>query len=137
MIRTVLIYAAVLAGGGFALAWLDYKRLTRDFAAEFYIVLVALGFAALGAWAGARLVARATPAPFAVNAAAMRSLGVTPREMTVLQRLAAGRSNKQIARELGVSPHTVKTHVSNLYAKLGAQRRTAAVDAARRLSLLP
>ncbi|MGD2133036.1 MAG: response regulator transcription factor [Maricaulaceae bacterium] len=137
MIRTVLIYAVVLALAAFALEWLDFKRVTREFAAEIYIVLIATGFAALGVWVGAQLMPRRPAEPFEQNTAALKSLGLTPREISVLELIAAGQSNKEIARTLGVSPNTVKTHAANLYEKLGVTRRTGAVDAARRLALLP
>ena len=55
----------------------------------------------------------------------------------MLERLAAGQSNKEIARTLGVSPNTVKTHAARLFAKLEVSRRTQAVRKARDLRLLP
>ena len=55
---------------------------------------------------------------------------LTPRESGVLQLLARGRSNKQIAATLGVSERTVKFHVSALFTKLGATNRTEAVTRA-------
>lgn len=61
---------------------------------------------------------------------------LSPREQHVLALLARGLSNKELARELGVSANTVKTHLANLYDKLGARRRTEAIAAARRLGLI-
>jgi DNA-binding CsgD family transcriptional regulator len=136
MLRTIIIYALGLAAAAFALEWLDYKRFTRSFTVEIYVALIALGFLALGVWVGVQLTARRS-GPFVRSANMTEALGVTDREMTVLELVAAGRSNKEIAQTLGVSPHTVKTHVAHLYEKLGVSRRTHAVDAARRLSLLP
>jgi DNA-binding CsgD family transcriptional regulator len=135
--KPILIYAAVLAAGAFVLEWLEYKYMTRVFAPEFYIALIALGFAALGVWAGYRLTPRRTSSPFQKNDAALKSLGVTEREFAVLECLAAGDSNKEIARRLDVSPNTVKTHVANLYAKLEVERRTQAIQKARELELIP
>ena len=54
----------------------------------------------------------------------------------VLELLAAGRSNKEIAGRLGVSPNTVKTHVAKLYGKLDVRRRTEAMRRARELGML-
>jgi signal transduction histidine kinase len=80
------------------------------------VVLVALAFLGLGIWAGAKLFRRAPPAAeFMPNTAAQQSLRISDRELEVLSRLAAGQSNKEIARELAVSPNTVKTHVANLF----------------------
>ncbi|MFO1399588.1 MAG: response regulator transcription factor, partial [Steroidobacteraceae bacterium] len=76
-------------------------------------------------------------APFDGNPRAQASLGITPRELSVLQELAAGRSNKEIAARLAIAPDTVKTHVARLYDKLGARRRTEAVNRARELGILP
>jgi DNA-binding NarL/FixJ family response regulator len=62
--------------------------------------------------------------------------GLTAREMQVLQLLAAGASNKAIARRLGITPHTAKFHVAAIAAKLGASGRTDAVAKAMRLGLV-
>ena len=66
----------------------------------------------------------------------MAALGISGRELEVLHALAAGQANKEIARSLGVSPNTVKTHVARLYEKLEAKRRTDAVARARALGIL-
>jgi DNA-binding CsgD family transcriptional regulator len=52
---------------------------------------------------------------------------LTPREREVLVLLATGASNPAIAQQLGISPHTARTHVKNLRAKLGATNRQHAV----------
>ena len=69
--------------------------------------------------------------------AARAALGLSERELEVLQELAAGHANKEIAARLHVSPNTVKTHVANLFAKLGARRRTEAIRRARELGIVP
>jgi DNA-binding NarL/FixJ family response regulator len=61
---------------------------------------------------------------------------LTPREIEVLQLLAEGLPNKTIARQLGISEHTVKFHVNAIFGKLGVQSRTEAVVRATRLGLL-
>lgn len=137
MIRTVLLWALVLALGAFALQWLEYRFLVRAFSWQLYVGLIGAAFAAGGVWVGFRLAARARPETFARNDAALASLGLTGQEVKVLELLAAGRSNKEIARDLGLSPNTVKTHVANLYGKLDVSRRTQAVGKARELTLIP
>jgi len=83
-------------------------------------------------------VLRAPKAPaFDGNPNAVASLGISARELRVLQELAAGRSNKEIAALLEVSPNTVKTHVARLFEKLGAKRRTEAINKARELGIVP
>ena len=137
MTRTIVLWALVLAAAAFALQWLEYQYLVRVFSQEIYIALIGAAFAAGGVWVGWRLTSRDRPGPFARNDAARAELGLTGQEMKVLERLAAGESNKEIARRLGLSPNTVKTHVANLFAKLGAARRTQAIGKARDLQLIP
>jgi ATP/maltotriose-dependent transcriptional regulator MalT len=104
---------------------------------EVYVTIVGLAVAVGGVWVGWKLSARAAPGPFERNTAAVASLGLTGQEVRVLEALATGQSNKEIARSLGLSPNTVKTHVGNLYAKLEVSRRTQAVGKARDLHLIP
>ena len=137
MARTVILWALVLAAGAFALQWMQYQYLARVFSPEIYIGAVAVAFATGGVWVGWRLTSRSAPGRFQRNAAALASLGLTRQEVTVLERLAAGQSNKEIARTLGLSPNTVKTHVANLFGKLDVSRRTQAVGKARDLHLIP
>jgi two-component system, NarL family, response regulator LiaR len=104
---------------------------------QVYVGIIGVAFAAGGVWVGWKLSARTAPGPFERNAAALASLGLTGQEVRVLEALAAGQSNKEIARSLGLSPNTVKTHVGNLFAKLEVSRRTQAVGKARDLQLIP
>ncbi len=137
--KTVAIYGIALAAGTLALQWLEYRMWARTHAFALYVAMVGAAFLALGVWVGAKLF-RYPPrpaGPFEPNARARESLGITEREADVLRLLAAGRSNKEIAKELDVSPNTVKSHVARLYEKLGAGRRTAAVRSARELGLVP
>ena len=138
MARIVILYALALALAAAALQWLEYRYFIRSFSTEIYIVIIAIGFAALGLWAGRKLTARpSSNGPFERNQAAIRSLGLTDRECEILDRLATGRSNKELARELGISPNTVKTHVSRVFEKLEVQKRVQAIAKARWLSLIP
>lgn len=138
MVRTVLTYGAALALAATALNWLEYQVWARAHANELYLGLFAAGFLALGIWVGARAFrSNAAPARFSPNAAAQASLGITDREAQVLGLLAGGRSNKEIAQALAVSPNTVKTHVARLFEKLEASRRTEAILKARELGLIP
>jgi DNA-binding CsgD family transcriptional regulator len=137
MARVVILYALALALAAAALQWLEYRYFIRSFSTEIYIVLIALGFAALGLWAGRKLTPRPSLGPFERNQAAIRSLGLTSRECDILDRLASGRSNKELARDLGISPNTVKTHVARVYEKLEVEKRVQAIEKARDLSLIP
>ncbi len=136
MTKKALIYGAGLALAAFALQWLDYQYAVRLLATEVYVILIAIGFTALGLWVGTHLTSRPQRDVFRVNKAALAALRVSDREHEVLQLLAAGFSNKEIAGRLFVSVNTVKTHISRLYQKLGVSRRTQAVQKAKSLQLI-
>ena len=136
MARTIILYAIALALAAAALDWLEYRYLVRAFSTEIYIAFLALGFVALGIWAGRKLTPAPRPADFTRNEAAIRSLGLSPRECEILAMLASGRSNKEMARALGISPNTVKTHLARVFEKLEVQKRMQAVEKARMLSLI-
>lgn len=104
MARTILLYALALAVAVALLDWLEYRYLARAFSFEIYLALVAAAFVALGIWTGVKLTPRRGPAsPFRRNDAAIRSLGLSPREVEILDALALGESNKEMARRLGIS----------------------------------
>ena len=137
MWKRVVIYGALLAAGTIGLQWLDYLRLVRIHSGDIYIFLIALAFLVLGLFVGARVLgAQPPPASFDGNPKARASLGISPSEMTVLEEIAAGRSNKEIAARLNISPNTVKTHAARIFEKLGAKRRTDAVKKARELGIV-
>ncbi|MEO1425676.1 MAG: helix-turn-helix transcriptional regulator, partial [Pseudomonadota bacterium] len=115
MKRTLLLYSIFLAFSAFLLEWLEYKYFIRAIPTELYIFLLAAAFMALGLWIGAQLTSGSRDGDFRVNEAPASALGLTLREREVLSLIAEGQSNKEIARSLGVSPNTVKTHLANLY----------------------
>jgi DNA-binding CsgD family transcriptional regulator len=137
MRRTVIIYALALAAAAFALQWLEYRYTARAFSTEVYVALIALAFITLGIWMGRRLTPAPAPAEFRRNAEAIRSLGLTARECEILELLASGQSNKEMARKLCVSPNTIKTHLARVYEKLEVTRRVQAIEKARWLALIP
>jgi DNA-binding CsgD family transcriptional regulator len=146
MKRTVLIYG--LCGGVLiaALKWLEYRFLIVDHSIEIYGGLIAAVFAGLGIWLGLKLTRPtekivvkevAVTAPFRTNDGKAEELGMTPRELEILQLIAKGLSNREIAESLFVSENTVKTHSSRVFSKLGARRRTQAVQIGKELGLIP
>lgn len=138
MWKRAAIYGAFLAIGTLALQWLDYLRLARSHSGDIYIFLISLAFLVLGVFLGARVIGgKREPAAFDGNPKAQAALGISARELAVLREIAAGHSNKEIARNLNVSPNTVKTHVARLFEKLEAKRRTDAMNKARELGLVP
>lgn len=136
--RLLLPYAVLLGVAAFLLDWLDYRQAMRSSGTGVYVFAIAILFAALGIWLGARLFeSRARGPAFERNDKAVAALGLSPRELEVLALLAEGQANKDIARTLGISLNTVKTHVASLLLKLEAPRRTHAIARARELQILP
>jgi two-component system, NarL family, response regulator LiaR len=152
--KTVLVYGLL---GGVLIAVLkmvEYRFLVVEHSLEIYGGIVALLFSALGIWLGLKLtretvVVREVPVPvevlvpapaggaFARDEARVKQLGITPRELEILEAMAAGLSNREIAERLFVSENTVKTHAARLFGKLSAQRRTQAVQRAKEAGLIP
>ncbi|HEV7797344.1 MAG TPA: LuxR C-terminal-related transcriptional regulator [Pyrinomonadaceae bacterium] len=148
MKKHILIYG--LCGGILiaALKLVEYRFLVVEHSVAIYGGLIALLFAGVGIWLGLKLtktkevvilkeVAVSGAAPFALNEGRLRELGVTPRELEILGLIATGLSNREIAEKLFVSENTVKTHSSRLFDKLGAKRRTHAVQVGKELGLIP
>src|ERR1700761_5813285 len=137
MWKQAAIYGGLLAAGALGLQWLDYSRLGWMHSGDFYIFLIAAAFLILGLVVGARVLRASSPVDFDGNPKARAALKISASEMTVLEEIAAGRSNKEIAARLNISPKTVKTHAARLFEKLGAKRRTDAVKKARELGIVP
>jgi DNA-binding CsgD family transcriptional regulator len=135
-VKQVALYGVLLAAGTLALQWFDYRWMARAHSTEIYLLMVAVLFLAIGLWVGARVLGSPPPRRAPGNPAAQASLGISAREMDVLREIAAGHANKEIARRLGVSPNTVKTHVARLIEKLSARNRTDVVARATELGLL-
>ena len=131
-----MIYAGVLAIGALLLEWLQYNYYIKMYTTPIYIGLLVVGFMGLGVWLGLRLGNSPHKAPFEQNHKALYTLKITNREQAVLTLLAKGKSNKEIARSLGISPNTVKTHMARLFRKLQVQSRLQAVNLAQSLHLV-
>ena len=148
MRKQVLIYGLL---GGVLIAGLkliEYRWLLVEYSVEIYGGLVAAVFAGVGIWLGRKLTRKTetvvvrevlvpAPAEFVRDEKKVGSLGITPRELEILELIASGLSNKEIAARAFVSENTVKTHSSRLFDKLGARRRTQAVQLAKALRLIP
>jgi DNA-binding CsgD family transcriptional regulator len=137
--KTVVLYGLLLAGLSYLLSLVKFKFLIRELSVEFYVSLVAIVFAILGVWMGAKLMGRKGELveQFVMNESARAHLGITSREIEVLALMSAGHSNEEIARRLFLSLHTVKSHVSHILSKLDVSRRTQAIEKARSLHLIP
>jgi len=148
MRKHVLLYGLLLGVLIAALQLIEYRWLVVEHSVEIYGGLVAAVFASVGIWLGLKLTRRTqtivvrevmVPAPvnFVRDQSKLESLGITPRELEILELIAAGLSNKEIAARVYVSENTVKTHSSRVFDKLGARRRTQAVQLGKELGLIP
>jgi DNA-binding NarL/FixJ family response regulator len=142
MRRTVFLYGIAMAALLGLLKLVEYRYIVRDIPLEFYIGAVAVMFTGLGIWAGLRLtrpriVEVQVTGRFERDDAAVKKLGISKREFEVLELIAAGLSNQDIADRLFVSNSTVKTHVSNVLGKLDASRRTEAIAKAKEMRIIP
>lgn len=140
--RKGIIYGLALAALFFVLRWIEYKFVIREFSREFYIGLIAVIFVVVGVWAGRKLtttkrIVKETAPPFIVNQENLSRLEISKRELEVLDLMAQGLSNQQIADRLALSLNTVKTHTSNLFIRLDVKRRTQAIQKGKDLKLIP
>ena len=148
MRKPVLLYG--LLGGALIalLRTIEYRYLVVEHSVEIYGGLVALIFVTLGIWLGLRMtgrrervVLRDVPVPtataFTRNDEKLAAIGMTRRELEILELIAKGLSNREIAERVFVSENTVKTHSSRVFEKLGAKRRTQAVQLGKELGLIP
>ncbi|RYY48176.1 MAG: response regulator transcription factor, partial [Chitinophagaceae bacterium] len=150
-----IIYGVALALIFVLLKISEYKLLLVDHSFELYIGLVALLFLCLGVWIAGKLrkplkeisvvekevlvektVYLPQPVEFERNQLMVAAMDLSSRELEVLQLMATGHSNQEIADQLFLSLSTIKTHVSNLYFKMEVTRRTQAIDKAIRLGII-
>jgi NarL family two-component system response regulator LiaR len=148
--RSVIIYGILLAALLLLLKWLEWRFIIVDYAFEIYAGFIAVIFTVLGIWLALKLSKPKTTTvyiekevlvkdngEFVLNECELNRLGLSKRELEVLQLMAQGLSNQEIAGHLFVSLNTVKTHSSKLFEKMEVQRRTQAVDMAKKRSLIP
>jgi NarL family two-component system response regulator LiaR len=145
--KQILIYGGSLALLLLLLRWLELRFVIIDHAFEIYIGAIALIFTVLGIWLALKLMKPKTVVvekqvyiantDFTLNETELEKLGISRRELEVLELMSLGLSNQEIAEKLFVSLNTVKTHTSKLFEKLDVKRRTQATEKAKRLGLVP
>lgn len=152
----LLLYGIALALLFLVLKLVEYRLLIIDHSVEIYAGSIALIFTLLGIWLSRKLfgpkkettiierekiiereVLVASPHAFVLNERAIKETDLSARELEVLQLIAGGLSNQEIADAMYVSVNTVKTHITNLFYKLEVSRRTQAVEKAKKLSIIP
>jgi NarL family two-component system response regulator LiaR len=142
MRKTIFLYSISLAALIGLLKFLEYRYIVRALDIEFYIGFIAVLFTTLGVWSGYKLTRRKE---LIINVAAksfmqdeemLEKLKISKRELEVLELIATGLSNQEIADKMFVSLNTVKTHLSNLFLKLEVKRRTQAIQKGKALGLI-
>lgn len=146
--RLIIIYGVSMALLLLMLKWLEYRLTFADRSIELYTGAIALLFMALGGWLALKLAKPKTKTLVVektmyventqpqASATEAQKHELSPRELEVLQLMAGGLSNQEIAERLFVSLNTVKTHASKIFEKLDVKRRTQAVEKARRLKII-
>jgi DNA-binding CsgD family transcriptional regulator len=148
--RTIILYGFALAILLFILKWLELRLVIINHAFEIYIGAIAFLFTSLGIWLALKLtkpkiktvivekeIYRKSTSDFIINRDEISKLNLSNREIEVLQLMAEGLSNQEIASRLYVSLNTIKTHSSNLFEKMEVRSRTQAIDKAKKLSIIP
>ncbi len=140
MKKTIFLYGLALAVLILIMRMIEYRFLVRDLTLEFYVGTLAIFFTALGIWVGLRFTRKKVVVirpEFQFNEKEQLQRGISKRELEVLELMAQGLANQEIADKLFVSLNTVKTHSSNLFSKLEVSRRTQAIQKAKELNLIP
>ena len=148
--KQIFIYGIALAVLLFLLKWLETRYILLDQQLDIYLGIVAVLFTALGIWLALKIrkpkvetviiekkIVLASGPDFILNDDEVRRLNLSKRELEVLQLMADGLSNQEIAERLFVSLNTIKTHSAQIFEKMEVKRRTQAVDMAKRLSIIP
>lgn len=148
--KNTIVYGSSLALLLLLLRWLEFRFLVLDQSLDLYIGIIALLFTGLGIWLALKLSKPKTKtvviekqvfitpkSEFVRNTAELEKLAISKRELEVLELMAKGMSNQEIAGQLFVSLNTIKTHSGKVFEKLDVKRRTQAVEKAKRLHIIP
>lgn len=147
--KSTILYGVSLAALLFLVKWLELRFIIIDHSLEIYVGSIAIVFTVLGIWLSQKLTkpkketiiiekeVYVETAEFVQDKSQLEKLNLSKREMEVLELIAEGYSNQEIASRLFVSLPTIKTHSSKLFEKLDVNRRTQAVEKAKRLKIIP
>lgn len=145
-IKEIILYGLSLALLFLLLRFLQFRFLLISHRFELYVGCIAVVFTVLGIWLAKKLtnpkvetviVERPPNASvFVLNEQELIERKISKRELEVLELMASGMSNQEIADALFVSLNTIKSHSSHLFEKLGVKRRTQAVEMAKKLRIL-
>lgn len=145
--RSFIGYAIAMASLFVIVRWLELRLLVFGHSFEIYAGLIALVFMTLGIWLALKVAKPKTETiivekhipikEFKRNDSEIDRRNISKRELEVLELMASGHSNQEIADKLFLSANTIKTHVASLFEKLDAKRRMQAVENAKQLGLIP
>ena len=147
--KEILIYCISMALLLLLIKWLEAHFIVFNYRLDFFIGAIAIVFTVLGIWLALKLVKpkvetriiekevyKDNSAQMKINQQEIAKLGLSKRELEVLNLMATGLSNEEIAAKLYIGLNTVKTHSSNIFLKLDVKRRTQAVEKAKRLTII-
>ncbi len=144
-LKSILLYGLILGALLIALKLLEFNLVIKNNMFEVYAGIVALIFCAVGIWVGLKLTTKSKKIVVEVRGTSdwkldenmLKELSISKREFDVLELIAKGHTNQEVADTLFVSTNTIKTHLANLFSKLDVNRRTQAIQRAKELNLLP
>ena len=139
--RSILIFGCLLAVFAVLLQLVEYKYYIGHLTTDIYTSVVATIFTGVGIWIGVNILKskkeeQALVTNPEMQQAKIKELNLNDREYEMLQFIAKGLSNQEIADELYLALPTIKTHISNLYSKLDVRSRTQAIYKAQALNLI-
>ena len=135
MKKTILVFASLILALLILFQLSTYSVVSGNLNIEIIIVVIAFVFFFIGMYLNKKRLEQPHIST-EINQKNLQNLDLSKREYEVLQAIALGFSNKEIANQLFVSESTIKTHVSNVLVKLNAKRRTQAIQIAKELQIL-
>lgn len=136
MKKTILVFSALIIALLALFQISKYSIISGGMKTEVIISVIALLSFFIGIYINRKLGKNNVKFEKEINVSKIKELEITSREYEVLELIAKGFSNKEIASTLFLSESTIKTHVSNILVKLNAKRRTHAVQIAKEINIL-
>ena len=136
MKKTILVFGLLILALLLLFQFSKYAIISGDLKVELIVAAIAIVFFFVGVYINKKSLHKSTSPVTDINHQKIKELDISNREYEVLQKIADGLSNKEIAEHLFLSESTIKTHVSNLLIKLDAKRRTQAVKKAKSFQIL-
>lgn len=136
MKKTIFVFGILILALLLLFHFSKYAVISGDLKVEVIVAIIAVVFFFVGIYINKKSLHKAIKPTSEIDHNKIKELDISNREYEVLQKIAEGLSNKEIADSLFLSESTIKTHVSNLLLKLDAQRRTQAVKKAKSFHIL-